>query len=125
MVLRRPAERHLARARVAQIRDPLLAITQTQAPADGIGAARYSVASMATGYDSVWAMPGWRIHKGSSIIPAGMRPPAPPEIALCAFFEEHRRCGQLDGGVEDERLWMTCECGAALARSLDEKRTAR
>jgi hypothetical protein len=35
---------------------------------------------------------------------------------VLAFFEEHRRCGDLDGGVEDERVWMTCECGASLVR---------
>jgi len=35
---------------------------------------------------------------------------------LVAFFEEHRRCGKLDGGVEGERVWMTCDCGAQLAR---------
>ena len=43
---------------------------------------------------------------------ATMRPSAPPELALWAFFEEHRRCGELDGGVEGEVLSMTCECGA-------------
>src|ERR1700737_4738034 len=24
----------------------------------------------------------------------------------------HRRCGELDGGVEGERVWMACDCGA-------------
>jgi hypothetical protein len=43
--------------------------------------------------------------------------------ALDAFLHEHRRCGQMDGGLEDERLWMTCSCGAGLSRSL--ARTAR
>jgi hypothetical protein len=38
--------------------------------------------------------------------------------ALDAFFLEHRRCGELDGGVEGERLWMTCSCGAGLSRSV-------
>jgi hypothetical protein len=37
-----------------------------------------------------------------------------------AFFEEHRRCGDLDGAVEDGRLWMTCECGARIAKALKE-----
>ncbi len=36
--------------------------------------------------------------------------------ALEAFYQEHRRCGDLDGGVEGERIWMTCSCGAALVR---------
>jgi hypothetical protein len=39
--------------------------------------------------------------------------------ALDAFFLEHRRCGELDSGVEDGRVWMACDgCGAALSRSL-------
>jgi hypothetical protein len=29
-----------------------------------------------------------------------------------AFYLKHRRCGELDAGVEDERVWMACECGA-------------
>jgi hypothetical protein len=35
---------------------------------------------------------------------------------LYAFFQEHRRCGELDGGGAEGRVWMTCECGAGLAR---------
>lgn len=35
-----------------------------------------------------------------------------------AFFEEHRRCDELDGGVQDGRLWMVCECGARLTKAL-------
>jgi hypothetical protein len=27
--------------------------------------------------------------------------------ALDAFLQEHRRCGDLEGGVEGERVWMT------------------
>jgi hypothetical protein len=27
---------------------------------------------------------------------------------LYAFYPEHERCGELDGGVEGERVWMTC-----------------
>ena len=32
--------------------------------------------------------------------------------ALDAFYLEHRRCGELDAGVKDDRVWMTCTCGA-------------
>ncbi len=32
---------------------------------------------------------------------------------LHAFYLEHERCGELDGGVEGDRVWMTCTCGAA------------
>jgi hypothetical protein len=39
-----------------------------------------------------------------------------PELlaALDAFLQEHRRCGDFFGGVEGERVWMSCECGAEL-----------
>jgi hypothetical protein len=36
--------------------------------------------------------------------------------ALEAFHQEHEYCGELDGGVEGDRLWMTCSCGAVLVR---------
>ena len=30
-----------------------------------------------------------------------------------AFFLEHRLCGDLNGGTDDERVWMACSaCGA-------------
>jgi hypothetical protein len=34
---------------------------------------------------------------------------------LDAFNLDHRRCGDLDGGV-----WIACDCGAAMARRADE-----
>jgi len=40
--------------------------------------------------------------------------------ALQAFFEEHQYCGELDGGVEGERGWMACTCGAAINRRADD-----
>jgi hypothetical protein len=39
--------------------------------------------------------------------------------ALQAFFEEHQYCGELDGGVEGDRVWMMCTCGAAINRNAD------
>jgi hypothetical protein len=33
--------------------------------------------------------------------------------ALEAFILEHEYCGELDSAVEDDRVWMTCTCGAA------------
>jgi len=36
--------------------------------------------------------------------------------ALEAFIQEHGRCGELDSNVEDDRVWMTCTCGAVLVR---------
>jgi hypothetical protein len=45
-----------------------------------------------------------------------------PELlaALDAILQEHRRCGELDAGVEPALVWMTCDCGADLVRTLDE-----
>jgi hypothetical protein len=36
--------------------------------------------------------------------------------ALQAFYQEHEYCGELDGGVEGDRVWMTCTRGAVLVR---------
>jgi len=36
--------------------------------------------------------------------------------ALEAFILEHEYCGELDGGVEGDRVWMTCTCGGAINR---------
>jgi hypothetical protein len=38
--------------------------------------------------------------------------------ALVAFVAEHRRGGELDGGVEGEHVWRTCDCGAAIAQPI-------
>lgn len=49
---------------------------------------------------------------------------------LDAFLNEHRRCGDLGGGVTDPEegsaavVWMTCSCGAVLARPDDPAGTA-
>jgi hypothetical protein len=40
--------------------------------------------------------------------------------ALWAFYQEHRRCGDLDGGVEGARVWMTCTCGAVITTNVDD-----
>lgn len=34
--------------------------------------------------------------------------------ALDGFLQEHRRCGELDGGLESGHVWMACDCGAAI-----------
>jgi hypothetical protein len=39
--------------------------------------------------------------------------------AVEAFILEHEYCGELDSGVEDERVWMTCTCGAQIVRALE------
>lgn len=45
-------------------------------------------------------------------------------VALDAFLQEHRRCGELDGGVECERVWMACECGGGIAHPVEPASTA-
>ena len=35
--------------------------------------------------------------------------------ALDAFVQEHCRCGDLEGGVDGERVWVACDCGARIA----------
>jgi len=37
---------------------------------------------------------------------------------LDAFYLKHRCCGRLDPDVENGRVWMTCECGAAIAEPI-------
>jgi hypothetical protein len=39
--------------------------------------------------------------------------------AFDAFVQEHRRCGDIDGGVDDQHAWLACECGASIARPLE------
>jgi hypothetical protein len=39
---------------------------------------------------------------------------------LDAFFTDHRQCGDLDAGVADAIVWMACECGASMARRVDD-----
>ena len=37
---------------------------------------------------------------------------------LEAFIREHEYCGELDTGVDADRVWMTCTCGAVISRTL-------
>jgi len=45
--------------------------------------------------------------------------------ALDAFLQEHRCCGDLDGGVEGERVWMACDCGTAIVHAPGPARGSR
>ena len=42
-----------------------------------------------------------------------------PELlaAIDALVQEHRRCGELVGGVEGNMVWMSSDCGAGLAQN--------
>jgi hypothetical protein len=37
-----------------------------------------------------------------------------------AFFTDRHHCGDLDAGVEGPVVWIACECGARMARLVDE-----
>jgi hypothetical protein len=39
--------------------------------------------------------------------------------ALEAFILEHEYCGELEAAIEDDRVWMTCTCGATIIRALE------
>jgi hypothetical protein len=32
---------------------------------------------------------------------------------LDGFYTEHRRCGELEAGVEGPMVWLACDCGRA------------
>ena len=40
---------------------------------------------------------------------------------LDAFSTEHMRCGDLDGGVDGDIVWMACDCGPGIACRADER----
>jgi hypothetical protein len=44
-----------------------------------------------------------------------------PVDDLDAFVTEHRRCGELDGGVDGATIWLAWECGAGVARAVVTK----
>jgi hypothetical protein len=39
---------------------------------------------------------------------------------LDAFYLDHRRCGDLEAGVDGPVVWIGCECGAEIAPRADE-----
>ena len=39
---------------------------------------------------------------------------------LDAFYQEHERCGDLDSGLDGDRVWMACACGAVIKRCADD-----
>jgi hypothetical protein len=38
--------------------------------------------------------------------------------ALDAFYQEHRRCGKLDTGIEGSLVWMSCTCEAVIVQPM-------
>jgi hypothetical protein len=45
-------------------------------------------------------------------------------IELDAFYTEHRRCGELDAGLDESMVWFDCECGAGIVRQVAEEERA-
>jgi hypothetical protein len=43
-----------------------------------------------------------------------------PVLADRDAFLEHERCGDLDGGLDGDHVWMTCSCGAVISRCADD-----
>jgi hypothetical protein len=39
--------------------------------------------------------------------------------ALEGFIREHEYCGELDTGLENDRVWMACTFGARIVRMLE------
>jgi hypothetical protein len=39
--------------------------------------------------------------------------------ALGAFYEEHEYCGELDTGIDGDRVWMVRTCGVVINRNVD------
>ncbi len=58
-------------------------------------------------------------RRRSGYDPSAIRARVSVEVALDAFYLEHRRCGELDTGVEDGRVWMRWDsCGASIGASI-------
>ena len=63
----------------------------------------------------------FRLFDKKVLIPVGQL----PEAVACETGETIRnmwsghRCGELDGGVDGERVWMTCDCGAGIAHPIE------
>jgi len=47
--------------------------------------------------------------------------------ALYAFYQKHERWGDLDSGLDGDRVWMACTCGAVInsARTMTDQRGQR
>jgi hypothetical protein len=40
--------------------------------------------------------------------------------ALVAFVDDHKRCGDLDGGLDHGHVWLGCSCGAQIVHPAKE-----
>jgi hypothetical protein len=54
-------------------------------------------------------------------MPCDTLPPVSLRTELDAFYLDHRRCGDLDAGVDGPVVWIACDCGARMARRVVEE----
>ena len=47
-----------------------------------------------------------------------------PLTELDAFYLDHRRYGELEPGVDGPAVWISCACGASVARRTDDDHAA-
>jgi hypothetical protein len=40
--------------------------------------------------------------------------------AFVAFVDDHKRCGDLDGGLDKGQVWLACSCGAQIVHPAKE-----
>jgi hypothetical protein len=40
--------------------------------------------------------------------------------AFVAFVDDHKRCGDPDGGLDQGHVWMACSCGAQIVHPAKE-----
>ena len=40
--------------------------------------------------------------------------------AFVAFLYDHKRCGDLDGGLDNSYVWLECSCGAQIVHPVRE-----
>ena len=40
--------------------------------------------------------------------------------ARVAFVDDHKRCGDRDGGLDSGQVWMACSCGAQIVHPAKE-----
>ncbi len=43
-------------------------------------------------------------------------------LLLLVVDREHEYCGELDTGLENDRVWVTCTCGAMIGQALEHAR---
>jgi hypothetical protein len=53
-------------------------------------------------------------------MPCDTLPPVSLLTELHALFTDHHDCGDLDAGVDGPIVWIACDCGASMARRVND-----